>query len=164
VRVVEEPIEQRGDGGRVAEQLAPVLHRAIRGEQRRGPLVAAHDDFQEVLGGGGREPTHAEVVDDEQRDGGEVREGGLARAGGLRVGKLVDEGVRLAVEDAMALLDDGEADRLGQVALARARRPEEEAVLVLGDEAAGGESQCPVPSRLLDRQSALHLSGECPTL
>ena len=37
----------------------------------------------------------------------------------------------LAVEDAVALLDRGEADRLGEVALAGAGRAEEERVLVL---------------------------------
>ncbi len=39
----------------------------------------------------------------------------------------------------MAVLDDGHADGLGEMALAGARRAEEEAVLVLRDEAAGGE-------------------------
>ena len=51
----------------------------------------------------------------------------------------------------MALLDDGEADRLGEVALAGAGRPEEERVLVLGDEAAGGE---------LEDEAAVHLLVE----
>ena len=39
----------------------------------------------------------------------------------------------------MALLDDGHPEGLGEMALAGAGRAEEEAVLVLGDEAAGGE-------------------------
>src|SRR6266436_5522036 len=38
VRVVEEPVEHRGDGRGVAEELAPVLHGPIRREQRRGAL------------------------------------------------------------------------------------------------------------------------------
>src|SRR5712691_5630396 len=29
VRVMEQPIEERGDGGRVAEQLPPVVHRSV---------------------------------------------------------------------------------------------------------------------------------------
>jgi hypothetical protein len=29
VRVMEQPIKQRGDGGRVAEQLSPVVHRSV---------------------------------------------------------------------------------------------------------------------------------------
>ena len=51
----------------------------------------------------------------------------------------------------MALLDHGEADGLGEVAFARAGRPQEEAVLVLGDEAAGGE---------LEDEAAVHLGVE----
>jgi hypothetical protein len=41
--------------------------------------------------------------------------------------------VGFPIEHAVALLDDGEADRLRQVALPRARRPEEERVGVLRD-------------------------------
>jgi hypothetical protein len=57
-----------------------------------------------------------------ERDGGDLREVGLARAGELGVGELVDERVGLTVEDAMPLLDDGEADRLGEMALAGSGR------------------------------------------
>src|SRR5207244_11833650 len=49
----------------------------------------------------------------------------------------------------MALLDDGEADRLRQVALARARGPEEEPIGVLGDPARGGELEDEGPVHLL---------------
>src|SRR6266545_4909959 len=52
MRVVEEPVEQRGDGRRVAEELAPVLDRAIRRDQSGGAFVAAHDDLEEILGRG----------------------------------------------------------------------------------------------------------------
>jgi hypothetical protein len=95
VRVVEEPIEERGDGGGVAEQLAPILDGAVRGDEGRGAFVAAHHDLQEVLGRGRWEFAHAEVVEDEERDGREMREGGLAGAGELSIGKLVDEGCGL---------------------------------------------------------------------
>ena len=67
VAVLEEPIEHGGDSGRVAEQLAPVLDGTVGGHQRAGALVPAHDDLEEVLGGGGGELAHAEIVDDEQR-------------------------------------------------------------------------------------------------
>jgi hypothetical protein len=73
VRVVEEPIEERGDSGGVAEQLAPVLDGAIRGDQRRG---AAHHDLQKALGRGRGESAHAEVVDDEQLGAPRSRRGG----------------------------------------------------------------------------------------
>ena len=47
--------------------------------------------------------------------------------------------MRLAIDDAIALLDRGAADRLGEMALAGAGRAEEERVLALLDEAGGGE-------------------------
>jgi len=43
---VEHAVEERGDGGSVAEELAPVFDRAAGGEERRGALVAAHDHFE----------------------------------------------------------------------------------------------------------------------
>ena len=52
--------------------------------------------------------------------------GVLRVPGELRIGGLVDECVGLAVEDAMALLDDGHAEGLSEVALPRAGRAEEE--------------------------------------
>jgi len=68
-----------------------------------------------------------------------VSQVGLARPLELGIREFVEEDVGLAVEDAVALLNDGEADRLREVALAGARATEEEPVLPLGDEAAGGE-------------------------
>ncbi len=37
VRVVEQPIEQRGDGGGIAEELASVLDGPVRGDERPAP-------------------------------------------------------------------------------------------------------------------------------
>jgi len=60
--------------------------------------------------------------------------------------------VGFAVEDAVALgLDDGAADGLGDVALASARRAEEERVLAALHEAAGGQ---------LEDEAAIHLLVE----
>ena len=98
---MQQPIEERGHGGRVAEELAPVFDGAVRRDEGRGALVAAHHDLQEVLGRGVREPLHAEIVEDQERDGGDLREELLARAGELGFGELVDERVGLAVEDAI---------------------------------------------------------------
>ena len=147
---MEQPIEQRGDGGGVAEQLAPVVDGSVRRQQRRGALVAAHDELQQILGGGVRQLPHAEVVDDQQRHGGEIGEVVLAGAVERGVGDLLEQRVRLAVEDAIALLDRGAADGLGEVALAGAWRAEKERVLALRDEArrwpargsARGSSSC----------------------
>src|SRR5712692_8316236 len=118
VGVMEQAIEERGDGSGIAEELAPILHGPVRGDEGRGALIAAHDDLEEILPRGGRELTHAEVVDDEQGHGGELDEVGLPRAAELGVGELVDERMGLAVQDAMALLDDGAAEGLGEMTLA----------------------------------------------
>src|SRR5690606_15891448 len=148
VSVVEQSGEEGAGGGVVAEDLAPVLDRAVGGEDGRGTLVAAHDDFEDVLAGGGGQLAHAEVVEDEERDRRDGLDVALAFARELGVGQLLEEDVRLTVEHTVALLDDSQADGLGEVALAGAGRPEQERVLVLGDEAAG---------RQLEDEAAVHL-------
>ena len=136
---MEQAVEERGDGRGVAEELPPVLDGTIRGEDRGGPLVAAHDELEEVLGGGVGQLPHAEVVDDEQGDAGQLGEVGLAGVGEGGLGELFEEGVGLAVEDAVSLLDGGVADGLGDVTLPRTGRANQQRVLVLGDESCGGE-------------------------
>ena len=136
---MEQAIEQRRDGGGVAEQLPPVFDRSVRGEDRGGPLVAAHDQLEQVLGRGVGRLAHAEVVDDEQGHAGQLGQIVLASLGECRLGELLKERVGFAVDDAVALLDRGAADGLGEMALAGTWRPEQECVLALGDEAGGGE-------------------------
>jgi hypothetical protein len=63
VRVVEEPIEERGDGGGVTEELALVVDGAVRREERAYAFVATHDEFEEVFGRGRREFPHPDLVD-----------------------------------------------------------------------------------------------------
>lgn len=48
--------------------------------------MAAHDDFEEFLGRGERQLAHAEIVDDEQGEDGEIREILFAGAVHSRVG------------------------------------------------------------------------------
>ena len=116
-----------------------VLDGPIRGEHGGGALVAAHDQFEQVLGGGVRQLAHAEVVDDEQGYAGQFGEVVLAGVGERGLCELFKESVRFAVDDAVALLDGGPADGLGEVALTGSGRTEQEGVLALGDEACGGE-------------------------
>src|SRR5215813_13270263 len=121
VRMMEQSVEEPGDGGRIAEEFAPVLDGTIRGDQGGRLLVPAHHELEQILGRGLREFAHPEVVDDEQRDGRHRDDVLFARAGELRFSEIVEERMRLAIEDAMALLDRGEAEGLRQVALAGAR-------------------------------------------
>ena len=119
---------ERGDRTRLKNQMRRLFtcsvqlvqrdgDHAVRGEQRRGPLVAAHDQLEQVFGGGVRQLSHAEVVDDEQGHAGQLGQVGLAGVGEGGLGELLEEGVGLAIDDAVALLDGGASDGLGKVAM-----------------------------------------------
>ncbi len=149
--MVEETIEERGDRGRVTEQLAPVIDGPVRCQERRGPFIAPHDHLEEVFGGGVRELAHAEVVDDEQGDRRQLDEEGLAGAVERGVCQLLEQRVRFAIEHAVALMNGGPPDGLGEMTLACARRAEEEDVFPLQDEA---------PGRQLVDERAIHLLVE----
>ena len=75
----------------------------------------------------------------------------FARAVERGFGEFLEQDVGLAVEHAIALLDGGLADGLGQVTLAGAGRAEKQGVFVPGDEGAGGE---------IEDQAAIHLLVE----
>jgi hypothetical protein len=55
--VMKQAIEHGAHCGHIAKQLAPVLDRAIGGQQGAAALIAAHDDLQQILGGGVHEQT-----------------------------------------------------------------------------------------------------------
>jgi hypothetical protein len=65
MRVMQQAIEERGDGGRVSEEFAPIIHRTVRRQQRRCAFIAAHDQLEEIFGRRVRELAHAEVIDDQ---------------------------------------------------------------------------------------------------
>src|SRR5262249_16663289 len=130
---------------------APVLDGTIRGDQGGRLFVSSHHELEQILGRGLWELAHPEVVDDQERDGGDHREVLLARARELRLREFVQERMRLAIEDTMALLDDGETEGLRQVALAGARRAQKEGAGVLRN---------PPRRRELEDEGAVHLLVE----
>src|SRR2546430_4216037 len=134
---MEESIEQRSDGGGIAEQLAPIVDGSIGRQQRGRALVTAHDDFQEIFRRRVRQLPHTEIIDDEQWHGRKFAEIQLPRAIEGGVGEFFEERVRLTVDNAIALLDHGAADGLGQMTLPRPWWAEQERVFPLRDEAAG---------------------------
>ena len=109
---MEEAIEECRDRGVIAEELAPVVDGPVRGEQRARAFVAPHNELEEILGGGGGKLPHPEIVDDQQRDGSELGHTIAPGAVDARLGELIEERMRLEVEDAAALVDGGLADRL----------------------------------------------------
>ena len=64
----EEAIEDRGGRRYVAEKLPPVFGGSIGGDDDRASLVAADDEFEDLLGGVGSELLHPEIFEDEQID------------------------------------------------------------------------------------------------
>jgi hypothetical protein len=50
VSVMQKAVEHGADGSHVAKQFAPVFDWTIGRQQRAKTLVAAHDDFEQILG------------------------------------------------------------------------------------------------------------------
>ena len=78
VSMVQQPIEERRDGRGVPKQFSPIVNRSIRGQERGCALVAPHDELQEIFGGRVLQFAHAKVVDDQERDRGQLGEVVLA--------------------------------------------------------------------------------------
>jgi hypothetical protein len=93
--VVEQAVKHGGDGRGIAEEPAPVVDGPVRGDHRAGPFVAAHDEFEQVLGGAGGELAHAQVIH-EQRHAAELCQVLLAAAVEGGVGELLEQDVRLS--------------------------------------------------------------------
>jgi len=82
---------------------------------------------------------HAEVLDDEEVDLGESADELLSLLKGLGLEEVLGEVEGAADEDAVAGADRPQGDGGGDVALADPGGPDQEHVLVEGDEASGGE-------------------------
>ena len=137
--VVEEPIEDSGGAGYVADELAPVFEWSVAGHDGAACLVSSHDDLEEVFAAAFWELLHAHVIDDEEV-GPEVScEGGIVMIDGFFVKEVSNDVEDGAVEGGSALLDGGVADGLGDVGLACSWRPDEEHVFPLMEELAGGQ-------------------------
>jgi hypothetical protein len=162
VTVVEEAVEHGGDGSCVAEELAPVIDRAVGGEKGAGPFVPAHHEFEEILCRRRRELAHAEVVHGQQRGGGEGEHLLLAGASDGGVSKLLKKDMRLAVKDPVALLDGGSADGLCEVTFACSRRSQEKSVFVFDHEVASGEVVYQAPIHLLVKVEVEAVKGTVP--
>ena len=104
---------------------APVLHRSIRGQQRAGAFVAAHDDLQQILGGGVGQLAHAEVIDDQQAEQWPPDSMYSLRVPSSDgIGQFVEQDVHLRDTALDSPAEWPLADGLRQVALAGAADPE----------------------------------------
>ena len=118
--MVQEAVEHGADRGRSAQQFTPVLDGTVRGQERTGPLVAPHDDLQQLFGCGQGQLAHSEVMENQKGHGHQGVQILFTSAiqGCLR--EFIQEGVGLAIENAIALLDSRLPDGLSQVTLAGA--------------------------------------------
>ena len=120
--MVDETVDGRERHGWIREDLAPFAEGLVGRDQDRAPFVARADEFEEdarlglVLGNVG------EVVEDQEVEAVEPVDGGFE--GELAAGnlELLDEVGGSGEEDLPAVLDEGEADRRGEVALAATGR------------------------------------------
>src|ERR1700744_2126920 len=131
--VMEEPIEDGADSSDITEQFAPVLNRAVGCEQCAEAFVAAHDDLQQILGGGMRKLAHTEIVNDKQWDSGYRFHIFLASAFGNSVGQLVEQHMGFTIQYTVALEDDRLGYGLRQVALAGSAGTEKQSVFAFAD-------------------------------
>jgi hypothetical protein len=113
---------ERGGGDHLVgrEGRAPFVEVEIGGQHRRRPLVALGDQVMEILVFGRPQRLEAEIVDQKQRNFGQVIEAPFVRSHGLRGAQAAHE-LRLRDEQhVMALAGRSMPQRLREVALAGA--------------------------------------------
>ena len=118
--VMDDAVEQRRSDDDVAEELAPVVHLAVRSDDERGLLLAAHQQIGEFIAGVGGEVAQEQIVDDHQLRGIDLCAVLVQLAELARFVDLLQQHVRLAVKDSVAVLHGQLRDGLGAVAFAGA--------------------------------------------
>jgi hypothetical protein len=118
---IDEPVEQGLGDDRVGEQGVPVGGCPVAG-QDEGPAGAFGDQLVEVVGLGGGQLTHAEVVQNEHGGAGELAEPLVPGEVGVPAGQ-VGQGTAGFEEPGLGAGADGQvAEGLGDVGLADADR------------------------------------------
>lgn len=133
---MQEPIQDGGGAGNIADQLAPVFLRTIAGHHRRPEFVPAHDDLEQVLTGSLWQLLHPHVIDDQQ-----IRLEVSLQDAIVPLHRLVMEKVANRIEDRSvvhreARSDGRDANRLAEMTLARSRRTEPQNVALVTNEVA----------------------------
>ena len=139
--VVNEPVDHRGGGDVVAEDLAPGAEGLVAGDDQRGAFVAAGDEHEHQVRGLRVERDVADLVDDQQRDPLQPVELCVEAAVALGVGEQRDPFGRGAERDAVAGQAGADPERDREVGLAGAGRAEQDDVLLAGEEVELAEMQ-----------------------
>ena len=137
-RVMDEAIDGGERHGGIGKDLSPFAEGLVGGDEHRSSFVAGADQLEQHAGLGLVLGDVGEVVEDQQVEAVEPVDGGFERqfaAGDL---KLLDEVGGAGEEHAPAVLDEGEADGGGQMALSAAGRSEEEQIGALVEPGVAG--------------------------
>ncbi len=137
--VVQEAVQDGPGGGHVAQEFAPFLQRSVAGHDGGKVFVTTHDDFQQVFAGVFGQGLEPQVIDQE-----EIRAQVFAQVFVLLVEGFIFHEVPDQIEDgAVEHFETGfnnlVANGLGQRGFADARRADQQNVLALTDEVAGGQ-------------------------
>ena len=126
--VVKKPVEDGGGDHGIPEELLPVGEALVGGDDRGAALVAVRDELEEQVGLAAVDGQIPDLVDHHQR------RGQIGLVVGLTLAQLADQGVHRGEVDLEAVRAglDGERDR--QMRLTHTGRPQEDDVLLLGDE------------------------------
>lgn len=139
VGAVPESVEGGGAEQPIGEGIAPFGEVEIAGDDGGGLFVALGDEVMEIFVLRRAKGFEAEVVDDEQRDAGEVLEAPLEGIDGARGVERAEELALGGEQHVMAFTHGGVTERLGDVAFAGAAGPGDEDRDFFRNEAAGGE-------------------------
>jgi hypothetical protein len=120
--VVDEPVDHRGGGHVVSEDLTPGAERLVRRDDHRCSFVAAGDEAEHEVRGFGIKRDVADLVDDDQRDERQASQFGFEVALAFLVRQPGDPFGGGRELDALAGEACADRDRDRQVRLAGARR------------------------------------------
>ena len=137
--LVQQSVEHGTDSGGVAQYLAPVLDRAIGRNQGTGAFVTPHDNLQQILGCGERKLSHAEVINDEQRDRSQREHKLFSRAGRDSISEIIEQDVCFAIDHSIALHNDELPDGLGQMAFPGTAWAQKQRIFMFGNETTGSK-------------------------
>lgn len=129
--LMDEPVDGGERHGGVREDLVPLAEGLVGGDQHGAPLVAGADELEQHTGLGLVLGDVCKVVEDEQVE--LVELGQRALEGEVAPGllQLLDEIGGAGEHHPVSVLDEGEPDRRGEMALAGTGRTEQEQVCAL---------------------------------
>ncbi len=137
--VGEEPVEDGGRRGHIAEELPPVFRGPVGRDEGGDHFVTADEDLEHVFGRAGTELFHAEVLEHEQVHAGELFDEVASLPRGLRFEEVLGEVEGASEDHPVPGADRADRDCDGGVRLADSGRADQKRSQVGRDEPSGGE-------------------------